>query len=146
MKMRMYPRAILVVTGAVLIAASAFAGVTRIDAAEKADALQFAGAWKNGTSSDGVILIYVASDGYPVVRGQDKASVWNARCTRRKPGEYVCEGTGEMLADGHLFLFSSTMKIKNGRIEDEWRAVGRKDGKLDTTTGIDLLEKIAAPH
>ena len=134
---------LIVAFATLLLPTVADSASTQPSPANKTEILQFVGAWKISSSPQAsVMLIHAQGDDQLILRGQDQASAWNARCARGTPGQFVCEGTGETFATRKLFLFESIMEIRAGGIEEKWSVDGRKEGKLGTKSGSDRFDRI----
>ena len=99
------------------------------------------GAWKGEKS---VTLIRMRGEAQLELRGQDAASVWDARCERQKPHQFVCVGSGEEPGGGKLFIFRSTMQFNAGGIEENWTVEDGRPG-AKAVSGADLLQRMVPP-
>jgi hypothetical protein len=72
-----------------------------------------------------------------IMQGKDPESTWQARCVK-KAGGAICRGSG-VRNEGEEFVYESTMTLKDGAIEEAWKATFAENQSVE---GKDTLKLV----
>jgi hypothetical protein len=74
---------------------------------------------------------------YLITQGKDPESAWSTRCVKNGASA-TCRGSG-VRNEGERFVYESTMTLKDGGIEEAWKATFAEN---QTVEGKDLLKLV----
>jgi len=77
---------------------------------------------------------------YLIAQGKDLESAWSTRCVK-KGTSAICRGSG-VRNEGEAFVYESTLTLKDGGIEEAWKATFPDAQVIE---GKDLLKLVPIP-
>jgi hypothetical protein len=93
----------------------------------------FDGVWAN----DANVTLIKEMKTTLILQGKDPESTWSARCVK-KAGGAICRGAG-VRNEGEEFVYESTLTLRNGSLEDAWKATFAEN---QTVEGKDTLKLV----
>ena len=93
----------------------------------------FDGVWAGAAN----VTLIKEMKGILILQGKDPESTWSARCAK-KGSTAICRGSG-IRNEGEQFVYESTLTLKDGGLEDAWKATFAEN---QSVAGKDLLKLV----
>ena len=113
---------------AIALAALATAATAQVSAGKNFD-----GIW----AGEANVTLIKEMKTYLITQGKDPESTWSTRCVK-KGTSATCRGSG-VRNEGEVFVYESTLTLKDGGIEEAWKATF-PDAQV--VEGKDLLKPV----